>query len=137
MGLWQKGFFRGMFINTGGVYQRRSHLREVVKGGIYIVLLEKLWQRFIEKQGCVYKSAVRQRAFLFWGGGSFYGEQGICQSLWVHVFQISRNAQLWRFKICRVSHLIPDAHNRPTDQIIKWVGLRTFHAILHVVQTTL
>ena len=38
-----EGIFRGMFINTGGVYQRRSHLREVVKGGIYIVLLEKLW----------------------------------------------------------------------------------------------
>ena len=42
-GLSENGFMTGMFINTGGVYQRRSHLREVVKGGIYIVLLEKLW----------------------------------------------------------------------------------------------
>ena len=38
----QKGFLRGMFISTGGVYQRRSHLREVLKGGIYISFIREI-----------------------------------------------------------------------------------------------
>lgn len=62
------GFLRGMFINTGGVYQRRSHLREVLK------FYERNYGRGLLRSKVVSTKVQSTRgAFCLGGRGGFYG----------------------------------------------------------------
>ena len=65
-----------MFINTGGVYQRKFHWRYVREGGIYITFIREILVEVYRDQArlCLQKCSILKGLF-FWGGGGFCGEQ--------------------------------------------------------------
>ena len=58
-----------MFISTGGVYQRRFHLREVLKGGIYISFIRGIMvEVYCEARLCLQKCSLSEGLFVLGGG---------------------------------------------------------------------
>lgn len=61
-----------MFISTGGVYQRRFHLREVLKGGIYISFIRGIMvEVYCEARLCLQKCSPSEGLFVLGGEGAF------------------------------------------------------------------